>query len=291
MTEHGPVVVAHLSDLHVGEPDSTMEKMFAPSHRVRAAVAQLAGMGADLGALVLTGDLVDRGTTSEYRHLLDLLAPLEVPVVAVAGNHDDPAQLAAAAPPDWFVVAPGEPGTVVEDLCGLRVVVVDSTVPDLHSGLFDDDALAWLDATLSDAPGTPTVVATHHPPLEVGMWWMDYGSPPGSHALVDVLGRHDDVIVLLAGHIHRSTQAVLGSTLVSVAGSLAYQSVPATGADPEPSICDDVADVDLLRWDGTTAVVQHVAVAGARTVVDLRQVISPWPPYEEAARAGGPMPK
>ncbi|MCW2948489.1 MAG: metallophosphoesterase [Actinoallomurus sp.] len=42
-----------------------------------------------------------------------------------------------------------------------RVVCCDSTIPGEAGGELSDPD--WLDATLAEAPGTPTSVAMHHP--------------------------------------------------------------------------------------------------------------------------------
>jgi 3',5'-cyclic AMP phosphodiesterase CpdA len=43
--------------------------------------------------VVLTGDLTDFGRADECAHLVDLLAPLPMPVYLMPGNHDDRDQL------------------------------------------------------------------------------------------------------------------------------------------------------------------------------------------------------
>ena len=292
-----PFVIAHLSDLHVGRPDSVMDALLDPAGRVERVVDRLVQLGDGIDAVLITGDLVDEGSVEEYQRLRELLRRIEAPLVLLAGNHDDPsamAQVFAQQPhrprEDLDADGPVGAGFTVEDW-PLRVVVLDSTVPGLHSGELSAARLTQLDEELSRRPDRPTLVALHHPPIGVGMWWMDYGAPPGSRALAGVIERHPQVVGLAAGHIHRSTQCVWAGALLHVAGSVAYQSQPALVAHPEPLVCDDEAELSLLRWDGTRLVAQQAAAGTERRTLDLRELIQPWEPYERAARNGGPMHK
>jgi 3',5'-cyclic AMP phosphodiesterase CpdA len=51
------------------------------------------------------------------------------------------------------------------DLGPLRLVVLDSTIPDEDPGALDGERLAWLEAELAAAPEQLTLIAMHHPPL------------------------------------------------------------------------------------------------------------------------------
>jgi 3',5'-cyclic AMP phosphodiesterase CpdA len=297
-----PFVIAHLSDLHLGSPGTAMDELLDPAGRLVRVVDRLVQLGDQLDAVLITGDLADEGTAAEYRRLRIALGRLEVPVALLAGNHDDPlvmSEVLTGLPlrprglAEGFDGLAGDAagaGFTVEDW-PLRLVVVDSTVPGLHSGQLAADRLAWLDEQLARGADRPTLVAMHHPPVEVGMWWMDYGAPPGSTALAALIERHPQVVGVVAGHIHRSTQCVWAGTLLNVAGSVAYQSEPALVGDPEPLVSDDEAEISLLRWDGRRLVVHQLATCADRRVLDLRELIQPWEPYERAARDGGPMPK
>jgi 3',5'-cyclic AMP phosphodiesterase CpdA len=292
-----PFVIAHLSDLHLGRPGTVMDELLDPVGRLERVVDRLEQLGDGVDAVLITGDLVDEGTVEEYRRLSAVLQRIEAPLVLLAGNHDDPSAMA-----EVFAELPHRPrggvdadepvgaGFTVEDW-PLRIVAIDSTVPGLHSGELGDARLAHLDRELSARPDRPTLVVLHHPPIEVGMWWMDYGAPPGSAALAEVIERHPQVAGVAAGHIHRSTQCAWAGTLLHVAGSVAYQSRPALVADPEPLVDDDEAELGLLRWDGTRLVAHQVATGTERRTLDLRELIRPWEPYERAARDGGPMRK
>jgi 3',5'-cyclic AMP phosphodiesterase CpdA len=69
---------AHLSDLHLGKNVS--------SRKLEALVRDIELSNPDL--LVLTGDITDRGTRSQFRWALDFLKSLAIPFVSVPGNRE-----------------------------------------------------------------------------------------------------------------------------------------------------------------------------------------------------------
>lgn len=275
-----------------------MDEMLDTAGRLERVVDRLVQMGPALDLVLITGDLVDEGTRAEYESLRRILERLDVPLVVMGGNHDDPALLGdvlsgLAAPPLGLVdggSGASAAGFTVDGL-PLRIVVLDSTVADLHSGEFRSDRLAWLDAELARGADRPTLLAMHHPPIEVGMWWMDYNAPPGSSALGETIGRHPQVVGIAAGHIHRSTQCAWEGVLLHIAGSVAYQAEAALVAEPDPLVGDDEVELGLLRWDGRRLVAQQFSTDTDRRTLDVRDLIEPWEPYEQAARSGAPIRK
>ena len=57
--------------------------------------------------VVATGDLVDAGSAAEYGHLRRLLAPLDLPLFLLPGNHDSRDELARAFPDHAYLPRDG----------------------------------------------------------------------------------------------------------------------------------------------------------------------------------------
>ncbi|MFP3427701.1 metallophosphoesterase, partial [Pseudoalteromonas sp. SIMBA_162] len=81
----------------------------------------------------VTGDLTDFGPDDEYRHLRDLLAPLEIPYYLMVGNHDDRAGLRRAFA-DRPELQDGEFVQYALDVGAVRVLALDSQVPGASHG-------------------------------------------------------------------------------------------------------------------------------------------------------------
>jgi Icc protein len=167
-------------------------------------------------AVLVSGDLAEHAADAEYEQVLELLAPLEAPIFVLPGNHD-----AREALRRHFAVpgAGGEPVQYSADLGPLRLVVVDTTRPGENPGALDEERLQWLDDELAAAPGVPTVLAMHHPPLVTGIPPLDHIGLPAEdrRALGAVVGRHPQVRRIVAGHMHRPVAAELaGRTVLAV---------------------------------------------------------------------------
>jgi 3',5'-cyclic AMP phosphodiesterase CpdA len=193
-----PFLVAQLSDLHVGAEWADGD----PVAGLTAVVESIRSMRVRPDAVLVSGDLADNAADVEYTQVRELLAPLGAPLYVLAGNHDDRRALhrhfgvpGAAAEPVQYSV----------ELGPLRLVVLDTTRPGEDPGALDAERLAWLDAALAAAPGLPTLIAMHHPPLATGIpAWDELALPaPDRWALAHVLERHPQVRRLVAGHVHR----------------------------------------------------------------------------------------
>ncbi|MBZ2194766.1 phosphodiesterase [Occultella gossypii] len=216
-------LLVHLSDTHFVPP---AERLLAGVADVRAHLSELlAGLeSSDVrpAALLFTGDLADRGEVDAYRSLREVVEPvarrLGAEVIWAMGNHDDRAVMRAElldGPPS------SEPHDRVVQLGGLRVVVLDSTVPGWHHGELRPAQLAWLSSVLAEPAPEGTILAMHHPPvpcaqdLAVTVELRDQG------ALAEAL-RGSDVRAILAGHLHYSTSATFAGIPVSVASATCY---------------------------------------------------------------------
>src|SRR5262249_42155880 len=152
---------------------------------------------------LFTGDLTDFGRADEYANLARLIAPLPMPAYLMAGNHDEPAAMRAAFPLHSYMhQREGKLDYVVDDF-PVRIVALDSTIPHKSPGLLTREQLAWLDATLSAAPGNPAIVALHHPPFWTGIGHMDTQPLTNPDELAAVIRRHPQVERVIAGHLHR----------------------------------------------------------------------------------------
>jgi 3',5'-cyclic AMP phosphodiesterase CpdA len=206
---NSPFLLAQLSDPHIGAEWAGGD----PVTRLAAAVGSVRAMPSQPDALLVSGDLADNAADAEYELVRELLAPLQVPLYVLPGNHDDRRALHR-----HFGVpgADGEPVQYSVDLGPLRLVVLDTTRPGEDPGVLDAERLAWLDGELALAPETPTLLAMHHPPLATGVpAWDELGLPVADRmTLGEVLERHPQVQRLVAGHVHRTITANLAGRAV-----------------------------------------------------------------------------
>lgn len=255
------MLLAHLSDPHL----TTGPLAAGPAAGLHAALGRVLGLPTRPDAVVITGDLTDHGCPEEYAQLRELLAGVPLPVHLATGNHDDRDALRAAFA-GTACLGGGEETRYAVDLPGARLVVLDSLVPSSGAGLLGADQLAWLDAVLSERPGAPVLLALHHPPVPVGLPFLDGMRLDDGDALADVVRAHPQVVRVLCGHVHRTLTAPFAGTVVTTAASTHRQSALDMTAPGTMGYLDEPPSFGLHQLTGATggACVTHtVPVSGA----------------------------
>ncbi|QZN84209.1 phosphodiesterase [Cellulomonas sp. C5510] len=213
--------ILHISDTHFVADGATLHEVVDPDANLALLLEGLARSGARPDAIVFTGDLADTGRPDAYARLRAMVEPAAAAVGAeviwVMGNHDE-----RGAFRNGLLDQDGTaPVDRVHDVAGLRVVVLDSTVPGQHYGEIDEAQLAWLRDVLATPAPHGTLLALHHPPVP---------SPLGLIALVELrdqerlaeVVRGTDVRGVLGGHLHYSTTSTFAGVPVSVASATCY---------------------------------------------------------------------
>lgn len=218
------MLIAHITDTHVVAPGTRAYRDQIDTNTMFArAIERLNALVPRPDCVIVTGDLTDHGTLPEYREFTRLLAGLEIPHYLVIGNHDDRTMMMAAL--DMPYLQQDGDGFVqyVVDHLPVRLIMLDSCSDDHHVGQYCERRLAWLRARLAEAPERPTVVALHHPPFDTGIVMMDAGGADWAAGLVDAIAAYPNVQRILCGHVHRSVQTRVGSSIASICPSTAHQ--------------------------------------------------------------------
>jgi Icc protein len=150
--ETPPVLIAQLSDLHVGGARYSEELL-------RAAITEVNTARPDL--VVVAGDLTDEGYPDQYPIAKRELEGIECPnVVLVPGNHD-----ARHVGYLYFEETLGERDSRLRlELRGSTValVAVDSSKPDLDEGEVGREHYGWIEEGFADGADLRIFVCHHH---------------------------------------------------------------------------------------------------------------------------------
>ena len=217
-----------ISDIHLGEDRfgflKTMKEKPEPAeaHPVRctrAALAEMKAWGAE--AVVVKGDITEAGQRSEFATFGALVEEAGLPVDALPGNHE--ARARREIDPDDALVELGlKPldGVRFVDRPGIRLVLVDSTLPgNHHRGTLTKVADAAVEA-VADAPG-PAMVLMHHNvrALVVPHFWPPGVSPREGRPFFDRLLEANPATIVTSGHTHRHRRTDHGPLPVTEVGS------------------------------------------------------------------------
>lgn len=213
----------HISDTHLPGQRSPLYGSGADADANLAEMLdRLVASGLRPDALLFTGDLTDRGDAAAYQRLRELVTPaadaLGCEVVWAAGNHDDRRAMRSEL---GLAGAGDEPIVEVRWFGGMRVIVVDSTVPGAHWGEVPSSQLDRLEGELSTAAPQGTLLLIHHPPLPTVLDLAVTVELRDQDALAAVL-RGSDVRGILSGHVHHPSFGTFAGIPVAVASSSAY---------------------------------------------------------------------
>ncbi|WP_312674111.1 metallophosphoesterase [Microbacterium sp.] len=213
----------HISDTHLpGERSPLYGSGADADANLAEMLDRLVSSGLRPDALLFTGDLTDRGDAAAYQRLRELVTPaaeaLGCEVVWAAGNHDDRRAMRSEL---GLAGAGDEPIVEVRWFGGMRVIVVDSTVPGAHWGEVPSSQLDRLEGELSTAAPQGTLLLIHHPPLPTVLDLAVTVELRDQDALAAVL-RESDVRGILSGHVHHPSFGTFAGIPVAVASSSAY---------------------------------------------------------------------
>ncbi|QSQ20113.1 phosphodiesterase [Pyxidicoccus parkwayensis] len=252
------MLLAQISDLHIGASGSEIERSSGSSGFLERAVRHLCHLEPRPDVVLCTGDLVHDGHPEEYARLAALLKPLPMPWFVIPGNHDDREHLRAAFGHLGYLPASGFLHYVV-DRGPLRLIGLDTHVPGKPGGLLCTERLAWLDARLAEAPRKPTLVFMHHPPFRTGIHQMDAMGLEGADGLATVIGRHPQVERVLCGHLHRPIVKRFAGTVASTCPSTMLQVELDLGVPGRLSVLPEPPACQLHLWSEEAGLVSHLS--------------------------------
>jgi len=259
------MLLCQISDLHIKAERKLAYGRVDTASMLERCVAAILRLAPAPDAVLITGDLVDRGSDAEYELLAQLIAPLStqghLPVYLIAGNHDERDALRRNFPAHTYLRQWAPFVQYAIDAHALRIVALDTVIPGQGGGLVCAERLDWLDRTLSQAPEQPTVILMHHPPFVTGIGHMDRVGLDNSDALEAVVRRHPQVERVLCGHLHRSIQARFGGTVASTCPSTAHQVALDLGQPSPDNFVMEPPGYQLHFWNGKQ-LVTHTAVLG-----------------------------
>lgn len=260
---HAPErVLVHLSDTHLRAAGSRLYDEIDSAERLSRALSSIESSGLRPDAVVITGDLADYGEPAAYEQLRALVDPfvgrVGTRIVWVMGNHDHRPAFRSALLDDSGSDAAFAPLDRVDELDGLRLVTLDTTVPGEHHGELSTAQLEWLRGVLATPAPLGTILAMHHPPVPSVLPLAATVELRDQSGLADVL-RGSDVRSIIAGHLHYSTFATFAGIPVSVASATCYTqdlTVPVGGTRPQ----DAAQGYNLVHVYAETVVHSVVAV-------------------------------
>jgi 3',5'-cyclic AMP phosphodiesterase CpdA len=272
------MLICQLSDLHVRRPGELAYRRVDTESYVRRCVSEIARRFPAPDAVVITGDLADRGSEEEYAHARALLEPLKVPIYVIPGNHDARAELRQAFPECAQACGPEDFLQYTASVGSVRLIALDTLLPGEGGGRLCEARLAWLEDALERASSRPVVILMHHPPFATGIEYMDAVGLETAYPLEPIIRRHSNIERILCGHVHRTIVRRYGGTIAVTCPSPAHQVALDFAAGAPACFVMEPPGYLLHRWTEHEGFTTHAAVLG--------DYEGPYPFYEPGAPPG-----
>ncbi|MFP6773939.1 MAG: phosphodiesterase [Alphaproteobacteria bacterium] len=186
----------HITDMHITADEQPLYGL-SPRGRLQSAIDCINEDFPDTAFVMMTGDLVNRGTVEEYRALKEIVASINAPHYMLLGNHDR-----RAAYREVFPAAPTDDNGFVQFTFTVEdkhFIVLDSLDEGKTDGLLCQQRLDWLSDRLAqfqnggegEGGGGEIFLFLHHPPLRLA----------GGETLAKMI--FGKVRHLFFGHLHR----------------------------------------------------------------------------------------
>ncbi len=271
------MIIAQITDVHIGFDQGNPDEI--NRQRLDRTLQELAKATLPPDLLLATGDLTDHGDIKSYEALRDAFAGLPFPVWPCMGNHDQRDNFRTIFPDipvaDGFI-------QYALDLGELRLLILDTLIEGRHGGGFCEIRAAWLAAQLAAEPERPTIIVMHHPPVPVGIGWMDpLPDEPWILRFRAATKGHDQIRAILCGHLHRPVVVPFdGRTLVVCPATAVQLGLDLRPIDPEvpdgrTMITLDPSCYALHRWVGGQLATHFVTVSDERILVRYDAAMQP----------------
>lgn len=269
MTDHQPIYLVHLTDIHISAPGRTPLFGLRTAEKFETVIRDIAALELKPACIVISGDLTHDGDTEDYRYLRELLQGAEqelgIPIHVALGNHDRRRPFREG----YLGELPTDESYYYSFMVqGLRIVMLNTQAEDTHAGRLDERQLEWLKTLLAEPAPEGTIIVHHHPAVKTPTDLMDDHLLENPVDLFEaVAGR--DVIGMLSGHIHYHNVGSLDGILCAAADGVAF------GLDPfaaETMRFVERSGYNLITVKSRCMIVQPIVAAGEQRVLYERNM-------------------
>ncbi|CEP36740.1 MULTISPECIES: metallophosphoesterase [Halomonadaceae] len=216
--------VVQITDAHLYADTQARSRAGIPWRQFQQVLSAVVAAKPDL--VLFTGDISQDESAASYALAAQAMEQLPCPWYWLPGNHDQPEFMAAERPMVDQV-----------DVGAWRIVLLNTQVEGKPFGELGSERLTKLAEQL-EKDDRPTLIAMHHPPVDVGAVWMDAIGLQDREAFWQLLSRHPQVKIIVFGHAHQAyaeqhvlsegTGEGLGETTIDVYGcpAMADQFLP-----------------------------------------------------------------
>ena len=216
-----PLTVLQISDTHLhAATDSRMRGV--TTHQTFLSVLEYAQRDAHWppDAILVSGDIVQDESRAGYERFKETLAPFDLPVFCIPGNHDDPKLMV-----EILGTAPFKVGGDVR-LGSWSFVLLNTFLTGEDAGGLGEKRLHRLEAALREQVKQHVLVCMHHQPIPMGSAWLDGVGLRDAADFLEIIDAYDNVRGVLWGHVHQASDRYRGNVRFLSTPSTCSQFLP-----------------------------------------------------------------
>jgi Icc protein len=257
------MLICQISDTHIKANRRLVYKRVDTATSLEHCIAEILRLPQRPDIVLFTGDIGDLGTPEEYALVRELLAPIRMPIYLIPGNHDSREHLRTSFPDHAYMQQGGKFIQYAIDDYPVRLIALDTAIPQKSAGELCDERLDWLEAKLAEARDRPTIVMMHHAPFATGLSYMDgIGLIKGTERLGRIIEKNPQVERIVCGHLHRTIVRRFHGTVASTCTSPAHQSLLDLEPGATPMFVMEPPGFQLHVWTEQIGLVTHTVTIG-----------------------------
>ena len=211
------LTLVQVTDTHLtGDSDGTLLGMNTERSARQVIEAALASQQPD--CVLVTGDIAADGQAAAYEHLNGFFNH-RVPTLWLPGNHDD-VRAQKGAYRDHLK----------RRIVGRHwdVLMLETQVAGKVGGYFSSAELEALQCAVADAAAgdKSLLIATHHPLRALQSTWLDEQAVSNASAALTLMQTLSDRVVVVSGHVHQESDAVVQGVRMLTTPSTCIQFAP-----------------------------------------------------------------
>ncbi len=186
-----PLRFLHITDSHLGNNKGDRLSHIDCDDSLKKVIDLIKNESFD--ALLITGDIAHYGALNAYERLQTMLIKIKTPIYLLPGNHDDIDVM--------HQVFGGFENNV--ELGDWQLILLDSTEGKHDFGQLSTSELQFLETRLQETQAKHSLIALHHPPVDIDSAWMDVMQLKNKQAFFDIIDRFDSPRAIVWGHVHQ----------------------------------------------------------------------------------------
>ena len=211
------MTLVQVTDTHLtGDSDGTLLGMNTERSARQVIEAALASQEPD--CVLVTGDIAADGQAGAYEQLNGFFNH-RVPTLWLPGNHDD-----IRVQKDTYR------NHLKRRIVGRHwdVLMLETQVAGKVGGHFSSAELEALQRAVADAAAgdKSLLIATHHPLRALQSTWLDEQAVSNASAALTLMQTHSDRVVVVSGHVHQESDAVVQGVRMLTTPSTCIQFAP-----------------------------------------------------------------